>query len=54
MRARPTVVIESLRQLGVLDEAALAALAPYARFDVRNHRGELVGEVCASFKLEAS
>jgi len=52
LRARPTVVIESLRQLGVLDETALAALAPYARFDVRNHRGDLVGEVRASFKLE--
>jgi L-asparaginase II len=52
LRARPTVVIESLRQLGVLDEAALAALSPYARFDVRNHRGELVGEVRASFSLE--
>ena len=52
LRARPTVVIESLRQLGVLDEAAHAALAPYARFDVRNHRGELVGEVRAAFELE--
>ncbi len=51
LRARPTVVIESLRQLGVLDEQALIALAPYAHFDVRNHRGELVGEVCASLEL---
>ena len=52
LRARPTVVIESLRQLGVLDETALVALAPYARFDVRNHRGDLVGEVRAAFELE--
>ena len=52
LRARPTVVIESLRQLGVLDEAAHAALAPYARFDVRNHRGDSVGEVRAAFELE--
>lgn len=52
LRARPTVVIESLRQLDVLDGAALNALAPYARFDVRNHRGDLVGEVRAAFALE--
>jgi L-asparaginase II len=52
MRARPTVVIEALRQLGVLADEALDALAPYARFDVQNNRGELVGEVRASFNLE--
>jgi L-asparaginase II len=52
LRARPTVVIESLRQLGALDETALARLAPYARFDVRNHRGDLVGEVRPAFELE--
>ncbi|HEX8180158.1 MAG TPA: asparaginase [Pyrinomonadaceae bacterium] len=52
MRARPTVVIEALRQLGVLDAEAHAALAPYAHFDLHNHRGELVGEVRAAFKLE--
>ncbi len=51
LRARPTVVIESLRQLGVLDEQAQVALAPYARFDVRNHRGDLVGEIRTSFEL---
>ncbi|MDQ3907640.1 MAG: asparaginase [Acidobacteriota bacterium] len=51
-RARPTVVIESLRQLGAIDEEALAALAPYARFDVRNHRDIKVGEVRAAFELE--
>ena len=50
-RARPTVVIESLRQLGVLDETALARLAPYSKFVVRNHRGDEVGEVRASFEL---
>jgi L-asparaginase II len=53
-RARPTVVIESLRQLGVLDTEAIAELAPYSRFPVRNHRGDEVGEVRASFKLEKS
>ncbi|HYG10026.1 MAG TPA: asparaginase [Pyrinomonadaceae bacterium] len=51
-RARPTVVIESLRQLGVLDDAALERLAPYTKFVVRNHRGDEVGEVRASFELE--
>jgi L-asparaginase II len=50
-RARPTVVIESLRQLGVLEGEALSALKPYAKFPVRNHRGEKVGEVRPSFQL---
>ncbi|HVG37934.1 MAG TPA: asparaginase [Pyrinomonadaceae bacterium] len=52
-RARPTVVIESLRQLGVLDAPALDALAPYASFAVKNNRGERVGEIRASFELES-
>jgi L-asparaginase II len=51
-RARPTVVIESLRQLGALDAAALEALRPYSSFTVRNHRGDTVGEVRANFELE--
>ncbi|HEX8635800.1 MAG TPA: asparaginase [Pyrinomonadaceae bacterium] len=51
-RARPTVVIESLRQLGALDAAALERLAPYSKFVVRNHRGDEVGEVRASFELK--
>ena len=51
-RARPTVVIESLRQLGVLDDATHAELAPYSKFVVRNHRGDAVGEVRASFELQ--
>ncbi len=50
-RARPTVVIESLRQLGALSRAALDALAPYSSFPVQNHRGDKVGEVRASFEL---
>jgi L-asparaginase II len=50
-RARPTVVIEALRQLGVLRDESLAALAAYARFSVRNRRGDEVGEVRASFEL---
>lgn len=51
-RARPTVVIESLRQLGVLDKAAQFALEPYASFIVRNHRGDAVGDIRAAFELE--
>jgi L-asparaginase II len=51
LRARPTVVIESLRQLGVLKDESLQALAPYSFFPVLNRRGDLVGEVRASFAL---
>ncbi len=50
-RARPTVVIESLRQLGILSDESLEAVARYAFFPVRNRPGEVVGEVVASFKL---
>ena len=51
-RARPTIVIESLRQLGVLDTAAQEALKPYSTFPVRNNRGETVGEVQPEFELQ--
>jgi L-asparaginase II len=50
-RARSTIAIECLRQLDVLNEDALKTLKPYASFPVRNHRGENVGEIRASFKL---
>jgi L-asparaginase II len=50
-RARSTVAIESLRQLDVLDEDAYKALTPYAHFPVRNHRGDIVGEIRAFFRL---
>jgi L-asparaginase II len=50
-RARPTVVIETLRQLGVLTNGALEAVKPYASFSIENRRGDRVGEVNASFKL---
>ncbi len=53
-RARPVVVIEAMRQLGILDESALALLAPYARLAIRNHRGDMVGEVRPTFKLVRS
>ena len=51
-RARPTAVIESLRQLGVLRDESLEAVAKYAFFPVRNRRGDLVGEITASFDLK--
>ncbi len=50
-RARPTVAIEALRQLGVLNADALEALSPYASFPVRNHRGDFVGEIRPFFEL---
>ncbi|MBV8858105.1 MAG: asparaginase [Acidobacteria bacterium] len=51
-RARSTIAIEALRQLGVLDEDAYKTLSPYASFPVQNHRGEKVGQIRASFELE--
>ena len=51
-RARPTVVIEALRQLGVLKDESLEAVARYAFFPVLNRPGNVVGEVRASFELK--
>jgi L-asparaginase II len=51
-RARPTVVIESLRQLGVLKDESLDAVAKYAFFPVHNWRADVVGEIRASFTLQ--
>jgi L-asparaginase II len=50
-RARPPVVIESLRQLKVLRDESLEAVSRYAFFPVRNRRGDVVGEIRASFSL---
>lgn len=50
-RARPTVVIEALRQLGVLRDQSLESVARYAFFPVKNRRGDLVGEIRANFEL---
>jgi L-asparaginase II len=44
-------IIETLRQLGVLDDAALAQLKNCHTWPVTNHRGLEVGEVRANFKL---
>jgi len=51
-RARPTVVVETLRQLRVLKDDSLEAMAKYAYFPVRNRPGELVGEIRAKFELK--
>ncbi len=45
------VVIETLRQMGVLDDAALRALYSYHTWKITNHRGLEVGEVRANFEL---
>ncbi len=45
------VVIEVLRQLGVLDDEALSKLRSYHTWPITNHRGLEVGEVRATFKL---
>ena len=50
-RARPTVVVESLRQLGVLFDESLEAVSRYAFFPVQNRRGDVTGEIRASFEL---
>ena len=50
-RARPPVVIESLRQLGVLRDESFEAVAKYAFSAIKNRRGDLVGEISASFSL---
>jgi L-asparaginase II len=45
------VVIEVLRQLGVLSDSALVVLQSYRGWKITNHRGLEVGEVRASFNL---
>jgi L-asparaginase II len=51
-RARPPAVIEALRQLNVLAQDELMALASYAPTIIKNRRGERVGEARAAFTLE--
>ena len=51
-RGRDGVVLELLRQLGVLSAAEMDALADLRRPVVRNHRGLEVGEVVPDFELE--
>jgi L-asparaginase II len=53
-RARSTIAIEALRQLGVLDEDAYKTLSPYASFPIQNHRSEKVGQIRAFFRLNCA
>jgi len=51
-RARDPVVIETLRQLGLLDDNQLMELAQYSRSTLFNHRRIEVGAVSACFELQ--
>jgi L-asparaginase II len=50
-RARDTIVLELLRQVGALSGAETEELAPFYRPPVRNHRGLVVGEIVAELEL---
>lgn len=50
-RGRNVVTVEALRQLGVLDDAALERLADFASPPVLDPRGDASGEVRAAFSL---
>lgn len=50
-RASSSVAVETLKQLGVLDSAALRALGRYHRPLALDPRGEIVGETVADFEL---
>ncbi len=51
-RGMGPVVVDTLRQLGVLTAADLDTLAPQHRPVVRNHQGRAVGEIRPVFALE--
>lgn len=51
-RARAVVIIEILRQLGVLDETTDEKLREYSPIILKNRRNEQVGKVVASFDLK--
>ena len=50
-RARNVVTVEALRQLGVLDGAAIDRLAEFASPPILDPRGEPSGEVRPAFQL---
>jgi L-asparaginase II len=50
-RARAVVLIEVLRQLGVLDETTDEKLREYSPIIIKNRRGEAVGKVASSVNL---
>ncbi|MBK6798462.1 MAG: asparaginase [Acidobacteria bacterium] len=51
-RARDPVVLETLRQLGILDEDQLTGLSRFAHAKIHNHRRLDVGELRTCFKIE--
>jgi L-asparaginase II len=51
-RARPAAAMETLRQLGLLRAEESDALTRYTNAELRNHRGDRVGDVRATFKLK--
>jgi L-asparaginase II len=53
-RAAPAVVVETLSQLGVLDQPELDQLQDYHRPAIKNHRKIKVGEIVPVFDLSAS
>lgn len=53
-RARAVVLIELLRQLGILDETTDEKLREYSPIILKNRRGDAVGKVAASFDLKIS
>ncbi|HEX5701705.1 MAG TPA: asparaginase [Pyrinomonadaceae bacterium] len=53
-RARPPAVIEALRQLAVLSDNEITALATYAPTPITNRRGDRVGEARAAFTLNVT
>lgn len=52
-RALEPVVVETLVQLGVIDDHARRELAGYRRPEVTNHRGLVVGEVRPVFRIQS-
>ena len=51
-RGMGPAIVETLAQLGVLDERELEELALHHRPKIDNRRGLIVGEVCPTFALE--
>jgi L-asparaginase II len=50
-RARAVVLIEVLRQLGILDDSNDEKLREYSPLRIKNRQGESVGQVIAGFDL---
>lgn len=53
-RALHSAVIESLRQLGLLEDNELALLADYHHPEVKNHKNLIVGDIRPSFELPST